>query len=308
MLSDDTEAGSLNGPAQSVDGAIPSRCCQRTSRWDRCASACSSLLVVRPAAEQTREETGPPPGTPRAPRLLSQPLVARGQPARLPRRHRAGRVGVPPPRHVPERSDQNVLAQRRQEAAAEGTGVGRGLAVLRPPDRPPVGLLEPRSRHAGEIVSGAGGAHPSGGLAERVAGEAYVVEPEAADQDLVAVLELVPVHALAVEEDAVQAAVVEHPGIARLAVDERVPARDGGIVEADVRRQAAAHPRPAVLERDHVDALVVLVGDVVALLDQRLARALEPLGCVHLVAADGLHVVVVLEDRGAPEAPLVTVR
>ena len=57
-----------------------------------------------------------------------------------------------------------------------------------------------------------------------------------------------------------------------LAVDQRVPPRDGGVVEADVRREAAAEPRPALLQRDDADAVAVVVGEVVAARDERLAR------------------------------------
>src|SRR5215213_1928411 len=89
------------------------------------------------------------------------------------------------------------------------------------------------------------------------------VEDEPADHQLVAVVELAQVDAVAVDEDAVEAAVVEDPDDLALAVDHRVATRDGRVVEADVGRQAAPDPRPALGHRDHAQ-VAVLVGDVVA--------------------------------------------
>jgi len=57
-----------------------------------------------------------------------------------------------------------------------------------------------------------------------------------------------------------------------------VAAGDGRVVEAHVRREAAANPGPTILEREHTHALVVLEGQVVALADERVARLLEPVG------------------------------
>src|SRR3712207_6907994 len=57
-----------------------------------------------------------------------------------------------------------------------------------------------------------------------------------------------------------------------LAVQQRVAARDRRVLEADVRGEAAADLRPAVLERDHPHALPVLVGEVVAVGDRKSTR------------------------------------
>ena len=69
----------------------------------------------------------------------------------------------------------------------------------------------------------------------------------AADHDLVAVGQRAPLHALAVDEHAVEAAIVEHAQPVGLADDQRVAAGDGRVVEADVGGQAAADPGPLAL-------------------------------------------------------------
>jgi len=79
------------------------------------------------------------------------------------------------------------------------------------------------------------------------------MEVVAADHDLVAVGERAPLDALAVDEHAVQGAVVQHPQAVGLAHDQRVAARDGGIVEADVSREAAPDPGPLADEREGDD-------------------------------------------------------
>ena len=138
-------------------------------------------------------------------------------------------------------------------------------------------------------------------------GQADVVQVEAADRDLVTVDELVPVDALAVQEDPVEAAVVEDAHRSRLAVDERVAARHGRVVEAHVRRQRAAQPGPALLQREHVHA-VVLVGHVVARLDQRVARLGSQSGVSPAGIAIGSAVGAVPEDRSALEGGAAAVR
>src|SRR4029453_17187134 len=90
-------------------------------------------------------------------------------------------------------------------------------------------------------------------------------QAEAADGDLVAVVQLRQLHALAVPEHAVQAAVVQEAGAGLVPVDQRVAARHGRVVEADVRREASPDPRPPVLQREHAYSLVVLQGPGVAL-------------------------------------------
>ena len=99
----------------------------------------------------------------------------------------------------------------------------------------------------------------------------------AADHDLVAVRQRAPFHPLAVDEHAVEAAVVEHAQAVGLAHDQRVPARDGRVVEADVGGQAAADPSPLALEREGDDVVVVgAVGEVLAGLVEPVAQLVEP--------------------------------
>src|SRR5215211_920147 len=132
--------------------------------------------------------------------------------------------------------------------------------------------------------------------------QAEEVEVEAADRDLVAVVELVELDPLTTYEHAVQAAIVEHARPAVVAIDERVAARDRGIVEAHVRRQAATDARPAVLKGDDLDAVVRLEGEVVALRDQGIAGVLEPVGRT-VDGLGGLGGVVTAEQRCAAEPP-----
>ena len=63
------------------------------------------------------------------------------------------------------------------------------------------------------------------------------MEPEAADLELVAVAQRRPLDPAAVDEEAVEAAVVEGSKIAVVAEhDERVAAGDGGVLEPDIGR------------------------------------------------------------------------
>src|SRR6202012_3020855 len=87
-------------------------------------------------------------------------------------------------------------------------------------------------------------------------GDVDEVQVMAADHDLVTVGERAPLHPLAVDEHAVEAAVVEHPQAGRLADDQRVAPGDGGVVEANVGGQAAPDAGPLARER--------VGGDVVA--------------------------------------------
>src|SRR5436190_18363361 len=104
--------------------------------------------------------------------------------------------------------------------------------------------------------SGRGAADPLGFPAETFSSQAYEVQTEAPDDDLVAVLELVPVHPLAVQEHSIEAAVVQHTHAAVLAMQQSMPPRDRGIVEPDVRREAAPDPGPPFLQGDHSNAVV----------------------------------------------------
>src|ERR687885_589665 len=114
------------------------------------------------------------------------------------------------------------------------------------------------------------------GAACPLAAQAHEVDPEPADRELVPVGELGQLHALAVPEDTVEAAVVEDPRPSVVAVDERVAPRDRRVVEADVGGQAPPDPGPAVLKGNDSHALIVLERQVVTLLDERFPRLLEP--------------------------------
>src|SRR5579884_34730 len=140
--------------------------------------------------------------------------------------------------------------------------------------------LPSRTRRPAGASSGTG----LGSLAITDAGdrrEVQEIQPVATDHDLVAVGQRAPLDALAVDEHAIQAAVIEDPQPVRLAHDQRVPARDGRIVEADVRGEAPPDPRPLALERvrDHI-LLVVAVGEVLARVGEPLAELIEPAAIV----------------------------
>ena len=104
----------------------------------------------------------------------------------------------------------------------------------------------------------------------RLAGDAQEAQAVAPDDDLVAVLERPAVDARAVDEHAVEAAVVEQAHAVGLAHDQRVAARDGRVVEAHVGGEAAPDPRPLARQRDRPQLAAVLVAEVLAgLLDLR---------------------------------------
>jgi len=66
----------------------------------------------------------------------------RGQAPGAARSQSTGRVGVASARGVALGRDEHVLAQGGQVLPAEGAAVGRRLAVLGPPNRPPGGGVE----------------------------------------------------------------------------------------------------------------------------------------------------------------------
>src|SRR5437763_548233 len=109
----------------------------------------------------------------------------------------------------------------------------------------------------------------------------------AADHDLVAVRQRAPFDALAVDEHAVEAAIVEYAQPVGLANDQRVAARDCRVVESDVGCQAAPDPRPFALKRkrDHLTARRS-VGEVLAGLVEAIADLVKPA----LVLGFGRHV------------------
>ena len=102
------------------------------------------------------------------------------------------------------------------------------------------------------------------------------VEVVAPDRELVAVAQGAPLDEFAVEDDAVEAAVVEDAQVLALLPDDQgVAAGDGRVVEADVGHGAAADPSPAQLEPERLDR-VVAEHQVAARLGDRLAGLGEP--------------------------------
>ena len=95
-----------------------------------------------------------------------------------------------------------------------------------------------------------------------------------------------PVDARAVDEHAVEAAVVEQPHAVGLAHDQRVAARDGRVVEAQVGGEAAADARPLARQRDRAQLAALLVDEVLARLLDALARACAS-RCVAVRGAGG---------------------
>src|ERR1700761_2908104 len=74
------------------------------------------------------------------------PLLPGGQPPSAARPHHALRVGMAPPSVVALREQQDVLAERRQEAAAQRAAVRGRLAVLGSACLPPPGCVGHLSR------------------------------------------------------------------------------------------------------------------------------------------------------------------
>ena len=99
------------------------------------------------------------------------------------------------------------------------------------------------------------------GAQRRAIGEAQAV---AADDDLVAVGEQLRDDALAVDEHAVEAAVVEHAHAVGLGDQHRMAARDGRILEAQVGRQAAADPHRVAGHGDRAHLAGVMEDEVAA--------------------------------------------
>src|SRR5215210_2058627 len=121
---------------------------------------------------------------------------------------------------------------------------------------------------------------PDGGWRGRAAradgGGVEEVDRVPADRDLVAVAERSPVDALAVDVDAVERAVVEHTDPVGLRHDEGMTARDGGVVEADVRGERAPDARPLARDGGDDAPARVLVGEVLAGHGQPGAGLLDP--------------------------------
>src|SRR5436190_14309788 len=105
----------------------------------------------------------------------------------------------------------------------------------------------------------------------------------AADENLVAVLESVPLDPLAVDEYAVQAAVVEDAHPVGLAHHERVTARHRRVVEAQVGGERAPDARRLARQGDDHDTVAAVVCEVLARLGEEVGtRLAQPVGAVVL--------------------------
>src|SRR4051794_33575252 len=100
------------------------------------------------------------------------------------------------------------------------------------------------------------GVDGGGGVDER--------ETVAADDELVAVAQRKPPEPLAVDEYAVEAAVVEHAHAVGLAHDQRVAARDGRVVEAHVGGEAASDAGPLARQLVNDRLFAVFVDEILA--------------------------------------------
>src|SRR5436190_2081921 len=85
-------------------------------------------------------------------------------------------------------------------------------------------------------------------------------------------------------------------------------ARDGRVVEAHVRSEAAAETCPSLLERYHTNLPVVVEREVVASRVQLGTCTRKPGRNLDLMGADRLGGGVVPKDRRAPEAPCAPMR
>lgn len=105
-------------------------------------------------------------------------------------------------------------------------------------------------------------------------------EAEAADRQLIAIGKSAPFDDLAIEEDAVEAAVVEDTQrVGLLGDDQGVAARDAGVLETDIGADAASNPGPALGDREYLDlAVVIAQSDVAAWSFQHLSRRPQPVG------------------------------
>jgi hypothetical protein len=163
------------------------------------------------------------------------------------------------------------------------------------------------ARRPQRVASSDRATNPLGRAVEALPGQADEVEMEAPDHDLVPVLELVPVDPLTVQEDPVQAAVVEYADASLVPVKQRMAARHGRVVEAHVRSEAAAETRPPLLERYYADVAVFVEGEVVGPRVELGARVREPGRVLDLVGADRLRGRVLPKDGCTPETAGVAV-
>lgn len=82
------------------------------------------------------------------PRILGTRLVLGSEPPRLPLAEDAGGVGVTAAVDVALRREQDVLAHRVQQLAAERAAVGARLPALGAAERPPARLVAGRGHGA----------------------------------------------------------------------------------------------------------------------------------------------------------------
>jgi len=82
--------------------------------------------------------------------------------------------------------------------------------------------------------------------------------------DLIAVFQDRPLHALAVHEHSVEAAIVEQAHPVGLTPEQRVPARHGRVIQAQIAGQAAPNPGPLAGERHHFLVPVLAEREILA--------------------------------------------
>src|ERR1051326_1691523 len=185
-------------------------------------------------------------------------------------------VSLPPPScsasisSTPART-RSISSWRRSRARSAATSGGSGWeltdTMLRTvqagiPDAPVV---------RGPIWSLTTGASSEGYLSFE--GE----EAEAADRQFVAISEATPLDYLAVDEDAVEAAVVEDPQrVGQPGDDQGMAAGDAGVVEGGVGGGAGGGPRPSLRDREDLDLAVLVVGDVATRKGKHRARHRKP--------------------------------
>src|SRR3954453_22736692 len=177
-----------------------------------------------------------------------------------------------PPRRWPPPWWRSTGASSGPRATSAGRRPATGRAErARIPQPGPLRPSPPRALRPEVLLPG--GLQRLTGAGQRLLDGLEEVQAIAPDDDLVAVGQDPPLDALAVDEHAVEAAIVEDAHAVGLAHDQRVPARDGRIVDPDVGREAAPDPRPLTLQRGDAHAARGDPGDVLPRVGDHPARS-----------------------------------
>src|SRR3954453_14961154 len=176
-----------------------------------------------------------------------------------------------PPRRWPPPWWRSTGASSGPRATSAGRRPATGRAErARIPQPGPLRPSPPRALRPEVVLPG--GLQRLTGAGQLLLDGLEEVQAIAPDDDLVAVAQHAPLDALAVDEHAVEAPVVQDPHAIGLAHDQRVPARHGRVVEPDVGREAATDPRPLALERGDANAPAVHPREVLPRLGDHPAR------------------------------------